>query len=586
MARPRIQSSASPAQSPAAGRAPASTERLEDVSRLLRARSFWVEGETPAAQRIRSNLQVGPAQLDPEAAVWISARRVPSERLGISLEEGAALLGPHSFGFLNNSDGIAPLAAPMAERPRLGRVALVVPRRDALPELPPLLSARLLGVSWLISVGDGDPSEVLRFLQHDPATGGLLVALGKGVRPQSLLDSLSGKPAVVLLPPVHRDRALLRAVARRSMARVTVSFEEWLAHGALLDAGFGSRPQARLTARRSSSSAQRARVLVFGAGADLVQRELLSLRMPAPLRVDADDAVAVERALAQAAEHSELLILCGAREQLVELRSPRPAVLLDPSERDRLRALLQAVQSLGTATGEHVPVVLQAAKDRLDAVLGDLPPPLYVAGEMVSREALSDHDVKRLLHAYGARVTRQAPVTTTTSALRVVGKLGTPVWVLPGLPPGDEVLRLTSAEAKEGVLCQTQAEVKRHTSLLLARHDYVLLREVAPRGRALRVRTQVERGLGATLRIEPMTPQSDDELSEAALLPLFVDDAQAVASEAVGPAGDADQIGALATLLGQIAACVDEQKLDGDLVVRLDDEPVVVHAAGVLKRLR
>jgi hypothetical protein len=142
--------------------------------------------------------------------------KLPSGRLGISLDDAAALLGPHSFGFLNNVDGIAPLAAPMAERPRLGRVALVVPRRDALPELPPLLEQRLLGVSWLISVGDGDPAEVLRFLAHDPATTGLLLALGKGARPQSLLDCLGGKPAVVLLPPQHRDLALLRAVARRA----------------------------------------------------------------------------------------------------------------------------------------------------------------------------------------------------------------------------------------------------------------------------------------------------------------------------------------------------------------------------------
>jgi hypothetical protein len=119
--------------------------------------AFGSKARLQAAQRVRSNLALGPAQLDPEAAVWISGGKVPPGRLGISLDDAAALLGPHSFGFLNNVDGIAPLAAPMAERPRLGRVALVVPRRDALPELPPLLEQRLLGVSWLISVGDGDP---------------------------------------------------------------------------------------------------------------------------------------------------------------------------------------------------------------------------------------------------------------------------------------------------------------------------------------------------------------------------------------------------------------------------------------------
>ena len=36
---------------------------------------------------------------------------------------------------------------------RRGSVALVVPRRDALPEVVPLLCSHDLGVSWLISVG-------------------------------------------------------------------------------------------------------------------------------------------------------------------------------------------------------------------------------------------------------------------------------------------------------------------------------------------------------------------------------------------------------------------------------------------------
>ena len=583
MGRPRVQSAVPTSQSLGEGRVPVSTERLGDVSRLLRARSFWIEGESKAAQRVRANLQLGSAQLDPEAAAWISDGRVPADRLGISLEDGAALLGPHSFGFLNNVDGIAPLAAPLLERPRLGRVALVVPRRDALPELSPLLGARLLGVSWLISVGDGDPSEVLRFLQHDPATAGMLVALGKGVRAHTLLASLTGKPAVVLLPTAHRDLGLLRAVARRSLARVTASFEEWLAHGALLDAGFGASSNVRGGSRRGPASHRRSSVLVFGAGADLVQRELEALRMAPPLRVDADDTVAVERALRRATEQSELLILCGARDQLLELRPERPSILLDPSERDRLRALLVAVQTVSTPAAEHAPLVVRAAHDRLSAVMADLPPPLYVAGEMVQSEPLSDHDVKRLLHAYGVRVTRQAPVTTTTSALRVVGKLGTPVWVLPGLPPGEEVTAIASIETKEGLLCETQAEVKRQTALLLGRYEYVLLREVTPRGGSLRIRLRSERGLGLTLRVEPLV--GDDERSEATLLPMFADDAQALA-QAWAAAGDSDQLDLLATLLGQIAACFDEQKLQGDLVVRLAAEPVVIHAAGALNRER
>ncbi|MBL8633398.1 MAG: hypothetical protein JNM40_09230 [Myxococcales bacterium] len=582
MGRPRVQSTAPSAQSTSAGRSPASTEKLGDVSRLLRARSFWVDGDSKAAQRVRTNLQLGPVQLDRESAAWISDGRLPDDKLGISLDDGAALLGPHSFGFLNNLDGIAPLAAPLGERPRVGRVALVVPRRDALPELAPLLCSRLLGVSWLISVGDGDPAEVLRFLQHDPATAGLLVALGKGVRPQSLLDALSGKPSVVLLPTVHRDLGLLRAVARRALSRVTASFEEWLAHGALLDAGFGPLPQGRSGARRGVSSQRRASVLVFGAGADLIQRELDALRLPGPIRVDADDEAAVDRALLRATEQSELLILCGDKEQLAELRPSRPALLLDPSERDRLRALLVAMLSLSASAAAHAPVVIRPIRERLETVLHELPPPLYVAGEMVKSEPLSDHDAKRLLHSYGVRVTRQAPVSTTTSALRVVAKLGTPVWVLPGLPPSEDVTKLATAEARDGVLCETQAEVKRQTSLLLGRYEYVLLREVSPRGPSLRVQLVRERGLGDVLRVEPLLAEAD---AEASLLPLFADDAEALARVWAAP-GDADQVEALATLISQVAACIDEQKLQGELVIRVSDEPVVLHAALALRRER
>lgn len=582
MGRPRVQSTAPSAQSTSAGRSPASTEKLGDVSRLLRARSFWVDGDSKAAQRVRTNLQLGPVQLDRESAAWISDGRLPDDKLGISLDDGAALLGPHSFGFLNNLDGIAPLAAPLGERPRVGRVALVVPRRDALPELAPLLCSRLLSVSWLISVGDGDPAEVLRFLQHDPATAGLLVALGKGVRPQSLLDALSGKPSVVLLPTVHRDLGLLRAVARRSLSRVTASFEEWLAHGALLDVGFGPSPQGRSGSRRGVSSQRRASVLVFGAGADLIQRELDALRLPGPIRVDADDEAAVDRALLRATEQSELLILCGDKEQLAELRPSRPALLLDPSERDRLRALLVAMLSLSASSAAHAPVVIRPVRDRLETVLHELPPPLYVAGEMVKSEPLSDHDAKRLLHSYGVRVTRQAPVSTTTSALRVAAKLGTPVWVLPGLPPSEDVTKLGTAESRDGVLCETQAEVKRQTSLLLGRHEYVLLREVSPRGPSLRVQLVRERGLGDVLRVEPLLAEAD---AEASLLPMFADDAEALARVWAAP-GDADQLEALAMLISQVAACIDEQKLQGELVIRVSDEPVVLHAAVALRRER
>ena len=220
-----------------AGRRAPLSQAATNLAQLLRARCFAVEGEAPAVQRLRANVLAGPGELSADAAVWIGVGAPPGDRLAVSLGEYAGTLGPHSFGFLNNLDGIAPLAAPMAERPRRGSIALIVPRRDALPEVVPLLVGHTRGISWLISVGDGDPAEALRFLTLDPATTGVLLALGRGARAQTLLGAAPDKPLVVLEPPGLRDAVLVRAAARRLGARWVHDLEEWLAHGALLESG-------------------------------------------------------------------------------------------------------------------------------------------------------------------------------------------------------------------------------------------------------------------------------------------------------------------------------------------------------------
>lgn len=550
--------------------------KLAEISQLLRARSFWVVGETLAAERVRSNLQTGPAQLCPEATAWVSTQKMPLDKLGIGLAEGPALLGPHSFGFLNNVDGIAPLSAPLGDRPRLGRVALVVPRRDALPELAPLLCSRQLGVSWLISVGDGDPADVLSFLQHDPATLGVLLAVGKGVRPHTLLERLPNKPTCVLLPPGNRELVLLGAVARRAAARSTDDLEEWLACAALLDAGVGWPFTNAVGAAKKSA----VRVVVVGAGADLVHREAAALQLPPPMRLDADEPAELEQALAKNRSQADFLVLCGAIDQLVSLKLPHPSVLVDSSERDRLRALLQLLKSLSKPTLPHLPATVRPARERLEQVLAELPPPLFVGGAMVKQEPLLDHDTKRLLAAYGVLVSRQAPVNTTTAALRVVSKLQTPVFVLPGLPPAQDVLHLAKQEMRLGVLCHTQADVKRHTALLLERHEYVVLREEITDAPILRIQVQTDRSLGRLLRLTlfEKVQQPDAVLEEAALLPVFSDEAGVLAQRF----GISEE--PWVTLLGQISACFVSQRLDGDLLLRLTARPVVTHAVGVLLR--
>ena len=217
---------------------PHTTQAATDLAMLLRSRQFCLSGEGALLSRVASNLQTFGGAIADEAPAWIGTGVAPEGSVAVALGDRAGALGPHSFGFLNNVDGVAPLAAPLTERPRRGAVAWVVPRRDGVAEVARVVCGGDLGASWMISVGDGDRVEVMRFLARDPATRAILLAVGRGVRPQTLLPVLAEKPTVLLeLPSVSgRDSALLRAVARRGGAVVTGDLEEWLAHAALLDA--------------------------------------------------------------------------------------------------------------------------------------------------------------------------------------------------------------------------------------------------------------------------------------------------------------------------------------------------------------
>src|SRR5207248_613893 len=110
------------------------------------------------------NLSAYGGEVAGDAPAWIGLGRPPAEAPSVALGEYPGTLGPSSFGFLNNVGGVAALDAPLPSLPRRGSLALVVGRRDALPDLGPLALARNLGVSWIVSVGDGDPAEALAFL--------------------------------------------------------------------------------------------------------------------------------------------------------------------------------------------------------------------------------------------------------------------------------------------------------------------------------------------------------------------------------------------------------------------------------------
>jgi hypothetical protein len=586
MARARLRAATAaplPEGAVAGRRAPLS-QAATNLAQLLHARSFAVEGEAPAVQRLRANVLAGPGELSADAAVWIGTGAAPADRLSVSLGEYAGTLGPHSFGFLNNLEGIAPLAAPMAERPRRGSIALIVPRRDALPEVVPLLCGHALGISWLISVGDGDPAEALRFLTLDPATTGVLLALGRGARAQTLLGAAPDKPLVVLEPPGLRDAVLVRAAARRLGARWVGDLEEWLAHGALLESGVpatSDEATPKISSRRASKEKARAAVLVLGAGADLVATEAQRLGLPAPVRVDPDDGEAVATALQAAARSAQVLVLCGAPELLPSPPAGLPTVKADPAQPQALRAVLQAVAAPARQPGDERLIRAEADAGRVESVLADLPPPLYIGAEAVSDEILSDQDTKRLLHAYGVRVTRQAPASTMTAALRIFSKLDAPTLIVPGLGPLADVDALAAAEAREAAVCETQAAVKRQVSSLLARHAYVILREALPASPRARVLVAPERGLGVILRVSA-APASSEQKWEAALVPMQQGEARELAAQLARAHGCAPA--GLEQLLGQVASCAGEHALQLDLTLHPADEPTVTLATGVLKR--
>lgn len=636
-ARTRPAAASDPAGVPAAGslggavtraRSPHTTQAATDLAQLLRARSFAIGGSGAAVARVQGNLESAgsAARLDEGALAWVGLGAVPEGRLGVSLGEAPGVLGPHSFGFLNNLEDIAPLAAPIAERPRKGGLAVVVPRRDALPEVVPLLCSRGLGISWLISVGDGDPAEVLRFLRLDPATRAVLCALGRGARAQTLHEAIAadGKPLVLLEPAAlsslasgaGRDPVLLRAVARRAGATVTHGLEEWLSHGAVVEAraaqpaAIAAVPAGRERGRARREARARAAVVVLGAGADFVAAEVLPLsdrdaaaRVLPPISVDGDDEPAIEAALRSAAERAEVVLVCGPPDQTAliaqnaGLRASVPILAVDPTETARLRAMLRALTAprQGTdpegAAADRRPLEVRPERGRVEGVLAELPPPLYIGDAAVSDEVLGDHDLKRLLHAYGARVSRQAPANNATAALRIVQKLALPVQIVPALPPRADGAAAAAAESREAVLCATQAEVKRHATLLLARGPYVILREPVPAAPRMRLLVGPERGLGAVLRVSAPEATATTALTagtglaEAALLPILRIEARELArlTAAAHKLGEAAE-GALAELIGQLASCASAHELSLDLQLYLSDEPLVAHAAGVLKR--
>jgi hypothetical protein len=505
------------------------------LSALLRARRFRLGAGT---DRVRKNLEAHGGEVAPDAAPWLGEARPPADAPSVSLGDHPGTLGPRSFGFLNNVGAVAALDAPVPAMPRKGGLALVVPRRDALPDVVPLALARGLGLSWIISVGDGDPAEALAFAGADPATRSIAVVLGDGGSGASLRGVLGLKPTVV-----WGGDAICRAVSRRAGARVVEGIDEWLAQAALLDAGVEAG--AKVT------------VLVVGGGRAFVEREVAAQRLPADvLAIDERRPDELVQAVADArGQGRPIVLVAGGPPTLPPAMDDVQLLGADLRHPEHLRALLAALAPPATpapAEGD------EPKRPRVDKALLD-----RVKAE-VDRE-LRDHDCKRLLKAYGARVTRQAPTNTPTGAAKLAKTIGLPVVLV----AGDDVRT-----------AETLPDVRRAAALMLqdmaekpGALPSVIVRERFAEVPRTRVRTLVEKGLGLTIRVE------DDA---CALLPLSRADAFALAL-ATGARRAADQR-AMSELITHIAACADAEQALLDLEIFVGADPCVISAHGELKR--
>lgn len=511
-------------------RGPSSTP----LATLLRARRFRAAG---GADRVAANLLDGGAQLAPDAAAWIGAGAPPIDAPTLSLGPSPGALGPHSWGFLNLSEphrgAVVALDAPPVALPRAGRLAVVVPRRDALPDVLPLLSARELAVSWVISVGDGDPTEVLEFLSEDAATDAIAIVLGEGARAAGLRSSLGAKPTVVL-----GGDAMARAVARRAGVHVVDRIGEWLALATWLAAAVPAESPVELW--------------VQGGGLAWVRAEMERYGLALPVTELDDRDPAAARTTLDACTGPRAVVLVGS--ELPRLVSPDPSVrlvLADTRQPEQVSRLLKAL----AAERAH----LAAASDVPS--LGPVDAQLVARVREESEGVLTDHDAKRLLKAWGIKVTRQGPTGTPTGAVKLARLIDLPVV----LARGDE----------ERVV-ETIPEVRRVAALLLELEcdapQSVMVRERFPDAPRARLKIAVERGVGFTMRIG----------DAVALLPLELSESVRLAQQS-GARRAADQR-IVAGVLAQIGAAALSESATLDLELYTGAEPVVLRASGSLKK--
>jgi hypothetical protein len=504
---------------------------------LLTARRFRLGAST---ERVARNLALHGGTVAGDAAAWLGAARPPEDAPSVGLGSFAGTLGPRSFGFVNVRGQVAPFDAPLPALPRAGGVALVVPARDALPDVAPLALARGLGLAWIVSVGDGDPAETIAFLHADAMTASLALVLGAGASGASLRTVLGAKPAVV-----WGGDPLCRAVARRAGAVVVDGpggLSAFLAHVQILDAAV--TPGAPVE------------VVVVGGGRAYVEDEVRAVGLDAPVHAvdERDPEALLAKVTAAAGASRPIVLVAGGPPAALPPVADAQLLAADLRHPEHLRALLAALAA--------PPVEAEGggrARPRADREL--------VARVRAEADTtLSDHDAKRLLKAYGARVTRQAPTNTPTGAVKLAKQIGVPCLIA---TPNEERLAETVADVRRIAALLLQSFGEHHPAELL---PSVMVRERFPEAPRARVKIAPEKGLGLTMRVA----------AACALLPLTRADAQALA--AATPARRAADQRAVADLLGKVAACSADEDVLFDVEIYAGAEPAVLTAAGELRR--
>jgi hypothetical protein len=350
---------------------------------------------------------------------------------------------------------------------------------------------------------------------------------------------LGAKPTGVL-----GGDAMCDAVARRAGARRVADLDEWLAHAAMLDAGIA--PDRPVT------------IVVMGGGRAYVEAEARAASLDAEVVAVDDRAPEAARAHAARAdaEGRGVVVVTGSPAPSAESLTTdgaAPLLVCDLRQPSQLKALITALARAAApapASG--------SARGRVDRALVE-----RVREE--SESTLGDHDSKRLLKAYGVRVTRQAPANTPTGAVKLARAIGLPVSLV-----GPQGARQAT----------TLPDVKRITGLLLAEDlppskagdapRLLMVREVFPDVPRARIEVTHDPNLGAVMKIG----------ETCALLPLERSDAQVLAQATHARRATVER--AVADLLQRISACAVDEKATFELEIFVGPEPVITEASGRL----